>query len=61
MPTKGTQNRPWKMLFVTRIMDGVSKLAVVIPGAGFSAQTMTKIVDVANSVLQVYGVRQLIH
>ena len=41
-------------------MDGASKLAVVMPGAEFSVQTMTKIVDVGNSVLQVYGVRQLI-
>jgi len=59
---KGTQKKPWKMRFVTRkVMAGVSRLAVVMPGVGFSAPTMTKIVDVGNSVLQVYGVRRLIH
>lgn len=44
-----------------KAMDGESKLAVVMPGAGFSAQTMTKIVDVGNFVFQVYGVRQPTH
>jgi hypothetical protein len=48
------------MLFVTqKVMGGVSKLAVVMPGVKFTAQTMTKIVVVGNSALQVYGVRQL--
>lgn len=50
------------MLFVTqKIMDGALKLAVVMPGVEFTAQTMTKIVVVGNSVLQVFGVRQPAH
>lgn len=50
------------MLFVTqKTVDGVSKLAVVMHGVEFIAQTMTKIVVVGSSVLQVYGVRQLTH
>ena len=44
-----------------KVMGGVSKLVVVMPGVEFSVQIMTKIVDVGNFVLQVYGVRQLTH
>jgi hypothetical protein len=42
-------------------MDGVSKLAAVMHGAGFTAQTMTKTAGVGSSVLQVSGVRHLTH
>ena len=50
------------MPFVTqKIMDGAWRLAVVMPGVEFTAQTMIKIVVVGNSVLQVFGVRQSVH
>ena len=50
------------MPYVTlKVLDGVSKLAVVMPGVEFTAQIMTKIVVVGSSALQAYGVRQLTH
>lgn len=42
-------------------MDGVWKLAVVMPGAEFIAQTMIKIVAVESSAFQVFGVHQRTH
>jgi hypothetical protein len=57
---KGTPKRLWKMRFISQmVMDGVSKLAVVMPGVEFTVQTTTKIVVVGNSVLQAYGAQQL--
>lgn len=44
-----------------KAMDGVWKSAVAMPGPEFTAQIMTKTVDVVNSVLQVYGARRLAH
>jgi len=42
-------------------MDGVWKLAVVMPGAEFIAQKMIKIVAVGSSAFQVFGVHQQTH
>ena len=50
------------MLFATqKVINGVSKLAVAMPGVEFIARTMTKIAVAGNSVLQVFGARQLAH
>jgi len=58
---KDIQKRRSKKLFVMqKIMDGVWKSAVAMPGAEFTAQIMTKIVGAGNSALQVYGVHRLV-
>jgi len=59
---KGTQKKWSKKRFDTqKIMAGASKLAGVMPGAEFTAQTTTKTAVVGNSALQAYGVRRLAH
>jgi hypothetical protein len=59
---KGTQKRWSKKRFVTqKIKAGVSKSAVVMPGAEFTAQTTTKIAGVVSSALQVSGARRPTH
>jgi hypothetical protein len=42
-------------------MDGVWKLAVVMPGADFIAQTTIKIAAAESSAFQVFGVHQQTH
>ena len=57
---KDIQKRRSKKLFATqKIMDGVWKSAVAMPGVEFTAQIMTRTVGVGNSALQVCGARQL--
>ena len=59
---RGTLKKRSKKLFGTRnIMDGVWKLAVVMHGVEFIAQTTIKIAAVGNSAFQVFGVHQQAH
>jgi hypothetical protein len=59
---KDIQKRRSKKLFVMqKIMDGMWKSGVAMPGAEFTAQIMTKTVGAGNSALQVFGVRRLAH
>ena len=59
---KDIQKRRSKKLFATqKLMDGVWKSAVAMPGVEFTAQIMTKTVAVGNSALQAFGVRRLTH
>ena len=44
-----------------KAMDGVWRLAAVMPGVEFTAQIMTKTVGVGNSALPVFGVHQPTH
>jgi hypothetical protein len=41
-------------------MDGVSKLVALMPGAGFTVQTMMLNVVAVSSVLPTFGAHQLI-
>ena len=44
-----------------KAMDGVWRLAAVMPGVEFTAQIMTRTVSVGNSALPVCGVHRLTH
>ncbi len=59
---RGSLKRQLKKRCSTRnIVDGVWKLAVVMPGVEFIAQTTIKIVAAVSFAFQVFGVHQQTH